>query len=166
MHSTHTTTTTTLFHQKQNGQQNQEEGPKRKSENPTIEMEMQWEDHVAHFGGVYVIEQAGSHTPEDVLHVFTQSAYLRKQRGEHIVQPLPVIYCKTVETIEAETGKMINEKCFEFLQKVVMKNNTLVHSKSRDYKWQVLAQKLTLLYLTSQTPSSFSQLSNQLQFSH
>ena len=103
---------------------------KRKNENPTIAMELQWEDRVAHFGGVYAIQQARSCTPEDVLQAFTQLAYLRKQRGEQIVQPLPIILCKTVETIEAETGKMINEKCFEFLQKVIMKNNTLVHSKS------------------------------------
>ena len=103
---------------------------KRKNENPTIEMEMQWAHCVAHFGGIYAIQQAGLHTPEDVLHVFTQLAYLRKQRGEQIVQPLPIIHCKTVETIEEETGKMINEKCFEFLQKVIMKNNTLIHSKS------------------------------------
>ena len=85
---------------------------------------------MARFGGVYAMQQAGSHTPEDVLHVFTQLAYLRKQRGEQIVQPLPIIHCKTVEAIEAETGKMINKKCFEFLQKVIMKNNTLIHSKS------------------------------------
>ena len=67
------------------------------------------EDRVAHFGGVYAIQQARSCTPEGVLHAFTQLAYLRKQRGEQIVQPLPIIHCKTVETIEAETGKMINE---------------------------------------------------------
>ena len=69
-----------------------------------------------------------TNTPQHVLNAYMELGKLRRQRGEpHDLIP-PTIHGDIVEKINSESSQLINEKCFEFLQKLTMKDCSLANA--------------------------------------
>ena len=100
---------------------------KRKEIKLRTESEMELVDVIYHYGG----EQAL------VLEAYEELRKLRQEKGDHYPPPppppIPFLTKKMEEmhtSIDKETSRVISEKCFEFVQQVVMKKRKVLKSTS------------------------------------
>ena len=67
--------------------------------------------------------------PQHVLNAYMELGKLRRQRGKPQAELIPLtIHGDIVEKIYSKSSQLISEKCFEFLQKLTMKNCSLVNA--------------------------------------
>ena len=104
---------------------------KRKGEkSSSIELEMGLNDIIYRYGGDEAIRLSGTTTPDHVLDAYKQLGRLRQQCGDeyHHDSSLSIIHNRdTLERINNESSQSISEKCFEFVQKLVMKEHQVVN---------------------------------------
>ena len=101
-------------------------GKRKREKSLMIELEMELNDIVYRYGGEEVIRMSATTTPDHVLDAYTQLGRLREQRGEYHHDSFLIINRGTLERINNESSQLINEKCFEFVQKLVMKEHQVV----------------------------------------
>ena len=92
---------------------------------------MELNDIIYRYSGEEAIRLSATTTPDHVLDVFTQLGRLRQQRGNeyHHDSSLSIIHNRdTLEKINDESSQSISEKCFEFVQKLVMKERQVVNA--------------------------------------
>ena len=67
--------------------------------------------------------------PQHVLNAYMELGKLRRQRGEPRNDLIPpTIHGDIVEKINSKSSQLINQTCFEFLQKLIMKDCSLVNA--------------------------------------
>ena len=108
---------------------------KRKREKSSlIELEMELNDIVYRYGGEEAIRLSATTTPDHILDAYMQLGRLRQQCDDeyHHDSSLPIIHNRdTLERINNErneSSSSISEKCFEFVQKLVMKKRQVVNA--------------------------------------
>ena len=92
---------------------------------------MELNDIVYRYSGEEAIRLSATTTPDHVLDAYTQLGRLRQQRCDeyHHNSSLSIIHNRdTLEKISNESSQSISEKCFEFVQKLVMKERQVVNA--------------------------------------
>ena len=106
-------------------------GKRKREKSSLIELEIELNDIVHRYGGEEVIRLSAMTTPDHVLDAYTQLGRLRQQRGDeyHHDSSLSIIHNRdTLERINNESSQSISEKCFEFVQKLAMKECQVVNA--------------------------------------
>ena len=84
---------------------------------------MELVDIIYRYGGEQATKNTGNNTPIHVLKAYEELRKLRQEKGDHY--PLIPFLTKKMEemqtSIDKETSRVKSEKCFKFVQQVVMK---------------------------------------------
>ena len=92
---------------------------------------MELNDIIYRYGGEEAIRLSATTTPNNVLDVYMQLGRLRQQHGDeyHHDSSLSIIHNRnTIERINSESSRLISEKCFEFVQELIMKERQVVNA--------------------------------------
>ena len=148
-------------------QKNQTTRGKRKREkSSSIELEMELNYIVYRYGGEEAIRLSATTTPDLLLDVYTQLGRLIQQRGDEYNHDssLSIIHNRdTLERINNESNQLISEKCFEFVQKLVMKECQVVNVTTTFGRMYTIVNGQTIQCCIS--PKQMSSLSMQLNSS-
>ena len=96
---------------------------KKKVQKSMTESKVELVDIIYCYGREQTIESMGENTPLDVLRAYEELRKLRQERGEDY-PPMHFVASSVKEmqlTVDKETSKVINEKCFKFVQQLIMK---------------------------------------------
>ena len=101
---------------------------KKKVQKSTTESKVDLVDAIYCYGGEQAIESMGEY-PLDVPRAYEELRNLRQGKGEDYPDAFHCKFNKKMQlTIDKETSKVINKKCFEFVQQLMMKNPSVLES--------------------------------------